>query len=129
MQTSSVNVWGAKPIAGQTPTAIGGIAGYLWARAERKFMSTGATIYDGANQVVAKMSVIRGFAYQYKFESPAGQGLMLASFTPGSSKKTFDIQCAKGVDVTLAICWLAACQLGADELRVEQSAATNSSDD
>ena len=58
-----------------------------------------------------------------------GDVLSLASFTPGSSKKTFDIQCAKGVDVTLAICWLAACQLGADELRVEQSAATNSSDD
>lgn len=118
---SSVNVWGATPIAGQTPTAIGGISGYLWARAERKAFSNTFTIYDAANQVVALGKTISGFALQYKIETPAGQGLMLATFTPGSNKKSFDIQCAKGVDVTLAICMMAAMQVGRDELKVDKS--------
>ena len=122
MSTSSVNVWGTKPIAGQTPTTVVGINGYLWARAERKPMSNTFQIYDAANQLIAKGVPIRGFARQYKFTTPAGQGIMLATFTPGSNKKSFDIRCAQGVDVTLAICMMAAMQLGADELRVEMSA-------
>lgn len=121
MSTSSVNVWGIKPIAGQAPTAVGGINGYLWARAERKPFSNTFTIYNAANEPVAKGTPTRGFASQYKVESAGGQGLMLASFTAGSNKKSFDIQCAKGVDVALAICWMAALQVGRDELRVDAS--------
>jgi hypothetical protein len=41
---SSVNIWGTKPIPGQPPTDIGGIAGYLWGKAERGRMSNTFTI-------------------------------------------------------------------------------------
>ena len=128
MSSSSVNVWGAKPIAGQAATAIGGIAGYLWARAERKPFSNTFTIYDAADQPIAKGIPIRGWAEQYKFETMGGQGLMLATFTPGSNKKSFDIQVAKGVDVTLAICMMAAMQIGKDELHVDPQQAHNNDD-
>lgn len=121
ISTSSINVWGTKPIAGQAPTAVGGIDGFLWARAERKPMSNDFTIYNASNQQIAKGVPIRGFARQYKLMAPSGQGIMLATFTAGTSKKSFDINCAKGVDVSLAICMMAAMQLGHDELRVEPS--------
>ena len=121
---SSVNVWGAKPIAGQQPTNVGGMTGYLWARAERAPFSNNFTIYDGANAFVAVGKTIRGWALQYKIETPNGQGLMLATFTPGTNKKSFDIQCAKGVDTTLAICMLAAMQVGRDELKVDATTNT-----
>ena len=41
---------------------------------------------------------------------------MLATFVSGSNKKTFKINCAKGVDVAFAICMMAAMQVGHDEL-------------
>ena len=127
--TSSVNVWGTKPIAGQAATAVGGINGYLWARAERKPMSNDFTFYDAAGQSVAKGIPIGGWARQYKFETLSGEGLMLATFTPGSDNKSFDIQVAKGVDASLAICMMAAMQIGADELHVEPSAGPTGGDD
>ena len=89
---SSVNVYGTKPIAGQAPVDVGGITGYLWARSERKGFSNNSTIYDGANKVIAQGATIRGWALQYKLMNPAGQGIMLATFTPNSNKKTFDVQ-------------------------------------
>ena len=79
------------------------------------------TIYDGANAVIAKGASIRGWALQYKLMTRADQGLMLATFAPGSNKKTFDIQCAKGVDPTLSICLMAAMQVGRDEITVTPS--------
>ena len=67
--------------------------------------------------VFATGSPIRGWAWQYKFTSAADkQGLMLATFVSGSNKKTFKINCAKGVDVAFAICMMAAMQVGHDEL-------------
>jgi hypothetical protein len=123
--TSSVNVWGIKPIAGQTPATVGGVTCYLWARAERKSFSNTFNIYDAANQPIAKGVPISGWARQYKIMTPGGKGLMLATFTAGSNKKSFDIQCAKNVDPTLAICMMAAMQVGHDELRVEPSQSTN----
>jgi len=123
--TSSVNVWGTKPIEGQAPTAVGGINGYLWARAERRPMSNEFTIYNASNQVIAKGNPIRGFAWQYKLTNASGQGIMLATFTAGTDKKSFDINCAKGVDVSLAVCMMAAMQLGHDELFVQPSGGNN----
>ena len=123
---SSVNVWGTKPIASQAPTTIGGIEGYLWARAERRSVSNAFKIYDAANQHVATGAPIRGFAWQYKLTAPNGDGLMIASFTPGSNKKSFDINVAKGADVALSICMMAAMQAGHDELRVDPSQGTGS---
>ena len=122
--TSSVNVWGTKPIAGQEPTAVGGTDCYLWARAQRKPMSNSFKFYNAANEQVASGAPISGWAWQYKIMAVGGQGLMLATFTAGSDKKSFDIQCAKGVDVALAICMMAAMQVGHDELRVEPSQGT-----
>ena len=119
--TSSVNVWGIKPVAGQAATVVGGMNCYLWARAERRPMSNSFKIYNAANEQVASGSPITGWVWQYKIMTVGGQGLMLATFTAGSNKKSFDIQCAKGVDVALAICMMAAMQVGHDELRVEPS--------
>jgi len=121
MSTSSINIWATKPIPGQAPIDIGGIKGYLWARAERRAMSNSFKIYDAANQLIATGSPISGFAWQYKFVTPDGKGLMLATFAAGSNKKIFDIRCAKNVDASFAICMMAAMQVGHDELRVEPS--------
>ena len=126
MSTSSVNVWGIKAIAGQAPTNVAGIDGYLWARAERRAFSNAFTIYDASNQHFATGAPIRGWAWQYKFTAPNGDGLMIASFTAGSKKKSFDINVAKGVDVSLAICMMAAMQAGHDELQVDPSSGGDS---
>ena len=132
--STTINIWGTKSIPGAAPANVGGITGlYLWGKAERKGGSAslwGSNIFTisraasgGAMSVFAKGSPINGFQYwQYKFETPGGQGLMLATFTPGTKRtleKVFDIQCAKGVDAAFAICMMAAMQLGKDELIVE----------
>ena len=132
--STTINIWGTKPIPGAAPANVGGITGlYLWGKAERTGGSLwGSNIFTisraasgGAMSVFAKGSPINGLQYwQYKFETPGGQGLMLATFTPGtksrrSFEKVFDIQCAKGVDAAFAICMMAAMQLGKDELIFE----------
>lgn len=130
MSKTTINVYGTKPIAGQAPTVLGGANVYLWARADRKgFSNNKFTFYDAANQEIAKGESIRGFQLQYKIMASNGDGLMLASFAPGSGKKTFDLQVAKGVDATLAICMLGAMQLGADELKVDPDTGTGGNDD
>ena len=118
MSKSKVQIWGTKPIPGQAATDVGGIQGYLWAYAERRAMSSTFSIFDGQGKLVAKGNPIKGNSWQYKFATPEGQGLMLATTTAGSNKQSLDIQCAKGVDAALAICMMAAMQVGHDELRV-----------
>ena len=92
-------------------------------------MSNTFKFYDAANKHIATGAPIRGWAWQYKFTAPNGDGLMLASFTPGSKKKSFDINVAKGVDPSLAICMMAAMQAGHDELQVDPSNGGGGGDD
>ena len=123
MSTSAMNIWGVKPIPGQAPANVAGVDAYLWARAERRAFSNAFTIYDASNQHCATGVPIRGWARQYKLTAPNGDGLMIASFTAGSNKTSFDINVAKGVDVSLAICMMAAMQAGHDELQVDPSSS------